>query len=42
MVLDGNSIGGLLQEIFGTDMTGAEATCAACGACAVPKLAYRR
>ncbi len=32
MVLDGNAIGGLLQEVFGTDMTDAEATCATCGA----------
>jgi hypothetical protein len=32
MELDGNAIGGLLLEIFATDMTGAEATCAACGA----------
>ena len=32
MALDGNAIGGLLQEVFGTDMTDAQATCAACGA----------
>ena len=32
MVLDGNAIGGLLQQVFGTDMTDAEATCATCGA----------
>jgi ribosomal protein S27E len=32
MALDGNAIGGLLLEIFATDMTSAEATCAACGA----------
>ena len=31
MALDGNAIGGLLQEIFGTDMTDAQATCATCG-----------
>jgi hypothetical protein len=30
--LDGNAIGGLLQEVFGTDMTDADAICAACGA----------
>ena len=30
--LDGNAIGGLLLEVFGTDMTDAEATCATCGA----------
>jgi hypothetical protein len=32
MELDGNAIGGLLQEVFGADMTAAEATCATCGA----------
>jgi hypothetical protein len=32
MTLDGNAIGGLLLEIFGSDMTSAETTCAACGA----------
>jgi Family of unknown function (DUF6510) len=32
MALDGNAIGGLLMEVFAADMTGAEATCAACGA----------
>ncbi len=30
--LDGNAIGGLLHEIFGTEMTTAVGTCAACGA----------
>ena len=34
MALDGNAIGGLLLEIFGSEMTSAEATCAACGAAA--------
>jgi Family of unknown function (DUF6510) len=29
--LDGNAIGGLLLEIFGTEMTTALATCATCG-----------
>jgi hypothetical protein len=29
--LDGNAIGGLLWEIFGTEMTTATATCATCG-----------
>jgi len=29
--LDGNAIGGLLHQIFGTEMTTAEATCAHCG-----------
>ena len=29
--LDGNAIGGLLQEIFGRDMTTATGTCAHCG-----------
>jgi hypothetical protein len=30
--LDGNAIGGLLHEIFGTEMTAATGTCANCGA----------
>lgn len=30
--LDGNAIAGLLQEVFGTEMTDAVRTCAACGA----------
>ena len=30
--LDGNAIGGLLQEVFGHEMTAAIGTCAACGA----------
>ncbi|HXW45853.1 MAG TPA: DUF6510 family protein [Streptosporangiaceae bacterium] len=30
--LDGNAIGGLLEEIFGVDMTTATGTCASCGA----------
>lgn len=29
--LDGNAIGGLLQEVFGTEMTAAFGTCAHCG-----------
>ena len=29
--LDGNAIGGLLHEVFGTDMTTAVGTCATCG-----------
>jgi hypothetical protein len=32
--LDGNSAAGLLQEVFGWDMTAAAATCASCGAIA--------
>ncbi len=32
MALDGNAIGGLLLDIFGSDMTSAQATCAVCGA----------
>lgn len=32
MRLDGNAIGGLLQEIFAMEMTAAVGTCAACGA----------
>jgi DNA-directed RNA polymerase subunit RPC12/RpoP len=30
--LDGNVIGGLLLEVFGTEMTAAVGTCASCGA----------
>ncbi len=30
--LDGNAIGGLLHDVFGTEMTTAVATCATCGA----------
>jgi hypothetical protein len=30
--LDGNAIGGLLTEIFGTEMTMAVGTCGSCGA----------
>ena len=32
MKLDGNAIGGLLAEIFNTEMTTAEGTCGGCGA----------
>jgi len=30
-VLDGNAIGGLLIEVFGTEMTAAVGTCGTCG-----------
>ncbi len=30
--LDGNAIGGLLQEVFGTEMTTATGICGSCGA----------
>ncbi len=30
--LDGNAIGGLLMEVFGTEMTTATGTCGNCGA----------
>jgi len=30
--VDGNAIGGLLYEIFGTEMTGAACVCGSCGA----------
>jgi Family of unknown function (DUF6510) len=30
--LDGNAIGGMLMEVFGTEMTTAVATCGSCGA----------
>ena len=29
--LDGNALGGLLQELFGTEMTAAPHTCQSCG-----------
>ncbi|HXT90085.1 MAG TPA: DUF6510 family protein [Trebonia sp.] len=32
--LDGNGVAGLLQEIFGTEMTTAVVTCGSCGAVA--------
>ena len=32
MRLDGNAIGGLLIELFGTDLTGSIGVCASCGA----------
>ena len=34
VALDGNSIGGLLLELFGTEMTAAQTICATCGAVA--------
>jgi len=33
--LDGNAIGGLLIEVFGTEMTTAVATCGSCGTASV-------
>jgi hypothetical protein len=30
--VDGNAIGGLLIDVFGTEMTAANSTCATCGA----------
>lgn len=30
--LDGNAVGGLMLELFGADMTAAEAVCGSCGA----------
>jgi hypothetical protein len=32
MKLDGNAIGGLLIELFGTDVTASTGVCASCGA----------
>jgi Family of unknown function (DUF6510) len=32
MKLDGNAIGGLLVEVFGTDVTASIGVCASCGA----------
>ena len=42
--LDGNSIGGLLADVFGSDMTAATSVCGSCGASGpVAELAvYRR
>jgi hypothetical protein len=31
LMLDGNAVAGLLQEIFGAEMTTVTGTCAACG-----------
>lgn len=41
---DGNAIGGLLQEIFGQEMTAAVCTCAGCGAtcCLAETVVYLR
>ena len=33
--VDGNAIGGMMAEVFGTDMTTAVATCGNCGAVSV-------
>jgi hypothetical protein len=33
--LDGNAIGGMLAEVFGTEMTTAVSTCGGCGAVSV-------
>ena len=33
--LDGNAIGGMLAELFGTEMTTAVGTCGSCGAVSV-------
>ena len=39
VVVDGNAIGGLLHEVFGTEMTGAASVCGSCGAaCQVAEL----
>jgi hypothetical protein len=32
LMLDGNAVAGLLQEVFGAEMTTATGTCANCGA----------
>jgi hypothetical protein len=32
LMLDGNAVAGLLQEVFAVEMTAAIGTCAACGA----------
>ena len=42
-VLDGNAIGGMMLEVFGTEMTTATGTCGRCGAVAqVAELAVYR
>ena len=42
-VLDGNAIGGLLMQLFGTEMTTAVGTCGVCGnVCLVAELAVYR
>jgi hypothetical protein len=42
-VLDGNAIGGLLLEVFGTEMTAATGRCGSCGTAApVAELAVYR
>ena len=42
-VLDGNAIGGLLFEVFGTEMTAATGRCGSCGTAApVAELAVYR
>jgi hypothetical protein len=33
--LDGNAIGGLLRDVFGTEMTAAATECALCGAAGI-------
>ena len=30
--VDGNAVGGLLRDVFGTEMTNARGTCSSCGA----------
>jgi hypothetical protein len=43
LAVDGNAIGGLLLEVFGTEMTTAVGTCGSCGAVAqVAELAVYR
>jgi len=43
LVVDGNAIGGLLIEVFGTEMTTAVGTCGSCGMVAqVAELAVYR
>ncbi len=31
LMLDGNAVGGILAEVFGTEMTAASGTCGTCG-----------
>ncbi len=42
--VDGNAIGGLLIDVFGTEMTAANSTCGTCGTCrpVAELVVYRR
>ncbi len=44
VAVDGNAIGGLLIDVFGTEMTAANSTCGTCGTCrpVAELVVYRR